>query len=90
LIRTLEEALALTEDLHDGTTGFVVILHWQQFLSLFGFGQEPAEFAVRLKDPPLPWLYVTIIFSLVMLLRSCRTSELIRGLRRRMRIPLQD
>jgi hypothetical protein len=42
----------------------VVILHWQQFLALFGFGREAAEFAVRLKDPPLPWLYVTIILSL--------------------------
>src|SRR5436190_17695168 len=45
----------------------VVILHWQQFLALFGLGQKAAEFAVRLKDPPLPWLYVTIILSLVAL-----------------------
>jgi hypothetical protein len=27
----------------------VVILHWQQFLALFGLGQECAEFAVRLR-----------------------------------------
>jgi ABC-type spermidine/putrescine transport system permease subunit I len=62
----------------------VVILHWQQFLSLVGFGQQPAEFAVRLKDPPLPWLYVTVILSLVLLFEVLPyVEELIRGLRRR-------
>jgi hypothetical protein len=62
----------------------VVILHWQQFLSLFGFGQQPADFAVRLKDPPLPWLYVTVILSLVLLFEVLPyVEELIRGLRRR-------
>ena len=69
----------------------VVILHWQQFLSLFGLGQEPAEFAVRLKDPPLPWRYVTIILSLVVLLEVLPYVEgLIRGLRRRRQVPLRD
>jgi hypothetical protein len=69
----------------------VVILHWQQFLALFGLGQESAEFAVRLKDPPLPWLYVTIILSLVVLFEVLPyVEELFRGLRRRREIPLKD
>src|SRR5882757_6417186 len=58
----------------------VVILHWQQFLSLFGLSRQPAEFAVRLKDPPLPWLYVTIVLSLVALFEVLPyMEELIRG-----------
>jgi hypothetical protein len=65
----------------------VVILHWQQFLALFGFGREAAEFAVRLKDPPLPWLYVTIILSFVMLFEVLPyLEELVRGLRHRRKI----
>src|SRR5882757_3954505 len=46
----------------------VVTIHWQQFLSLFGLGQEAAEFALRLKQPPLPWLYVGVMLSLVVLI----------------------
>src|SRR6185295_18033146 len=58
----------------------VVILHWQQFLSLFGLGQEPAEFTLRLKEPPLPWLYVTIILSLIALFDVLPfLEELMRG-----------
>ena len=45
----------------------VVTLHWQQFLSLFGLSQEAADFTLRLKQPPLPWLYVSVILSLVAL-----------------------
>ena len=42
----------------------IVTLHWQQFLSLFGLGQETADFTLRLRQPPLPWLYVsTILFA---------------------------
>jgi ABC-type spermidine/putrescine transport system permease subunit I len=60
----------------------VTTLHWQQFLSLFGLGQEHAEFTVRLKDPPLPWLYVTIILSLIALFDVLPfLEELVRGLR---------
>src|SRR3954464_1171648 len=45
----------------------VVTIHWQQFLSLFGLGREAGEFTLHLKQPPLPWLYVTVILSLVLL-----------------------
>jgi hypothetical protein len=45
----------------------VITLHWRQFLALFGFGQDIADFGLRLKQPPLPWLYVTVILSLVLL-----------------------
>jgi ABC-type spermidine/putrescine transport system permease subunit I len=45
----------------------VVTLHWEQFLALFGLGHETADFGLRLKQPPLPWIYVSIILSLVLL-----------------------
>jgi hypothetical protein len=61
----------------------VVTIHWQQFLSLFGLGQEAAEFALRLKHPPLPWLYVGVMLSLVVLFEVLPyLEELIRGIGR--------
>jgi hypothetical protein len=61
----------------------IITLHWQQFLSLFGFGPDTPEFALRLKEPPLPWLYVTIIILLVVLFEILPfLEELIRGIRR--------
>jgi hypothetical protein len=61
----------------------VVILHWEQFLSLFGLGHEAAVFTLHLKQPPLPWLYVTIILSLVALFEVLPyLEEFIRGLNR--------
>jgi ABC-type spermidine/putrescine transport system permease subunit I len=47
----------------------VITVHWQQFLSLFGLSQQAAEFAVRLREPPLPWIYVSAsgVLALVML-----------------------
>jgi hypothetical protein len=61
----------------------IITLHWQQFLSLFGFGRYTAEFALRLKEPPLPWLYVTIILLLVVLFEILPfLEEFIRGIRR--------
>lgn len=41
----------------------VVILNWPQFLALFGFGDEPARFALRWKDPPLPAGYVAAVLA---------------------------
>jgi hypothetical protein len=64
----------------------VVTLHWPQFLALFGLGQEPADFGLRLKEPPLPWLYVTMILVLVTLFEVLPfLEELVRGLARRPR-----
>ena len=45
----------------------IVILHWGQFLALFGLGTARADFGIRLKQPPLPWLYVTVMLTLVLL-----------------------
>ena len=62
----------------------VVTLHWQQFLSLFGLSGQSAEFTIRFKQPPLPWLYVGIILSLVVLFEVLPyLEEFIRGIRRR-------
>jgi hypothetical protein len=65
-------------------TGLLVVitLNWQQFLALFGLGSQPAEFALRLKEPPLPWLYVTVILSIVLLFEVLPyLEELVRTLR---------
>jgi hypothetical protein len=60
----------------------VITVHWQQFLALFGVGQQAPEFAVQLRQPPLPWLYVSVILSLVVLFEVLPYSEeLVRGIR---------
>lgn len=60
----------------------IVLLHWQQFLALFGMGSEAAEFTLRLKDPPLPWRYVTVMLTLVLLFEVLPYGEeLVRALR---------
>ena len=46
----------------------VVTMHWQQFLALFGFAAEAAAWTLQLKQPPLPWLYISIILALVLLI----------------------
>src|ERR1044071_4523571 len=62
----------------------IVILHWGQFLALFGFGAERADFTVRLKQPPLPWVYVTVMLTLVLLFEVLPyLEELARTLRHR-------
>jgi ABC-type spermidine/putrescine transport system permease subunit I len=58
----------------------VVTLYWQQFLALFGLGQEVADFGLRLRQPPLPWLYVSVILFLVLLFEVLPfLEELARG-----------
>ncbi len=44
---------------------FAVCLHWEQFLALFGQGDEPAEFLLRWKEEPLPKGYVVAILALI-------------------------
>jgi hypothetical protein len=64
----------------------VVTLHWQQFLALFGFGIEVADFGLRLKNPPLPWTYVGVILSVVLLFEVLPyLEEFVRGWRARER-----
>lgn len=62
----------------------IVALHWPQFLALFGAGNEAADFTLRLKQPPLPWLYVTLMLALVLLFEVVPyAEELVRTLRAR-------
>jgi len=64
----------------------IVILHWGQFLALFGFGTERADFGIRFKQPPLPWLYVTVMLTLVLFFVVLPfLEELARTLRHRRR-----
>jgi hypothetical protein len=60
----------------------IIALHAQQFLALFRLGNEAAELGLRLKQPPLPWLYVTVMLSLVLLFDVLPyIEELVRGMR---------
>lgn len=69
----------------------VVTIHWQQFLALFGLGTEDAEWTLRLKQPPLPWLYLSLILSVVFLFEVLPyLEELWRGIKGRSRNPRVD
>jgi ABC-type spermidine/putrescine transport system permease subunit I len=60
----------------------VITVHWQQFLSLFGVGQQAPEIALRLRQPPLPWMYVSVVLFLVVLFDVLPyLEELVRGIR---------
>jgi hypothetical protein len=64
----------------------VIILHWSQFLSLWGLGSEAARFELVLKRDPLPWTYVAGFLAAVMLLEVLPyLEEFVRGLRSRKR-----
>jgi hypothetical protein len=63
----------------------VVVLHWSQFLALFGLGEAP-RFDIVWNDPPLPWGYVLPIIGATMLFEVLPyLEELARGLRARLR-----
>jgi hypothetical protein len=60
----------------------VIVLHWDQFLSLFGLA--PASFTIALKQPPLPWTYIATMLLLVLLFEVLPyLEEFIRTLRAR-------
>lgn len=42
---------------------FVIVLHWDQFLALFGLGAQPAQLGLHLKASPLPPSYLGALFS---------------------------
>ena len=64
----------------------VVVLHWSQFLALFGLGTEAPRFDIVWKDPPLPWGYVLPIISATVLFEVLPyVEELARGVRARLR-----
>jgi hypothetical protein len=61
----------------------IAVLHWGQFLALFGLGDEPARFDIALKPEPLPWPYVAAVLTAVLLFEVLPyLEELVRGLRR--------
>jgi hypothetical protein len=62
----------------------VIILHWSQFLSLWGLGPETARFDLVLKREPLPWTYVTaFLFASALLEVLPFLEEFVRGWRAR-------
>ncbi|WP_263141613.1 diguanylate cyclase [Pseudomonas sp. RIT-PI-AD] len=46
----------------------LALLHWQAFLSLFGLGEAPAEYALRWKQQPLPAGYLACVLGATLLL----------------------
>jgi hypothetical protein len=64
---------------------FVVVLHWPQFLALFGLGSEPARFTVAFKPDSLPATYVLAVLGAALFLEVLPyLEELWRGLRARL------
>jgi hypothetical protein len=64
--------------------GLVLIaaLNWQQFIALFGLGNESARFDVTIRQGPPSWTYVAIVLTLVLLFEVLPyLEELVRGLR---------
>jgi hypothetical protein len=62
----------------------VAVRHWPQFLALFGLGQEPAGWDLRLKEQALPAAYVTFVLLAALLLEILPyVEELLRGLKAR-------
>lgn len=62
--------------------GFIVLLHWEQFLALFGLGGESPQFALTLKQEPLPLSYVLAVIAAAIVFNVIPfTEELIRGMR---------
>jgi hypothetical protein len=60
----------------------VVLLHWPQFLALFGLGDAAPDFALRLKEPPLSARYVAALLVAIALFNGLPyLLELRRGLR---------
>jgi hypothetical protein len=61
---------------------FVTIMYWNQFLALFGFGQEPARFTLHPKSTPVPAGYLLpLLLSVVCLVVLPYAEELWRCLR---------
>lgn len=59
-------------------------LHWPQFLALFGLGDEPAQWTLRLKEAPLPTGYIVFVLGASVLLEILPfAEELLRGLKAR-------
>jgi hypothetical protein len=60
----------------------IAVLHWPQFIALFGLGDEPARWSLRLKSSPLPAGYVAFVLAAALLLAALPyLEELLRGLK---------
>ena len=44
---------------------FIIVLHWPQFLALFGAGPARADFSLALKHAPLPAGYVATLLACI-------------------------
>lgn len=79
-MHSLLEVLPLT------AASYVVVLHWGQFLALFGLGSEPARMALALKAEPLPPAYLAgLLVAVVVLAGLPYLEELWRCVRWRRR-----
>jgi hypothetical protein len=62
---------------------FIAVLHWPQFLALFGLGTERRDLSIRLKRAPLPASYVVPVLAAIVVLEWLPyTEELWRDIRR--------
>jgi hypothetical protein len=43
------------------------VLHWPQFLALFGLGSSPADFSMTWKQNPLPLWYIATLLAVIAL-----------------------
>jgi hypothetical protein len=60
----------------------IAVLHWGQFLALFGLGSEAPRFTLALKPDPLPWTYViSVLVAVVVFEILPYAEELVQGLR---------
>lgn len=57
---------------------FVACLHWSQFASLFGIGNEKPRFGLNKKNPPLPKGYLLAFLGAVSINGAAYGEELIR------------
>jgi hypothetical protein len=60
---------------------FVIVLHWPQFLALFGSGPERADLTIARKHVPLPVGYIVTILAAIALFEVLPYGEeFVRGL----------
>lgn len=44
----------------------IISRHWNQFLAIFGLGDEPADLSLHLRTDPLPVTYIVVIFTAIL------------------------
>lgn len=54
---------------------FILCLHWGDFTALFGFGEAPADFGLRWRQPPLSATYHIIVSVIAVLFLVVPYSE---------------